>query len=91
MSFGLVVALVLAVALYQRNLAEERLRLSRARELETEARLEIGSPEDGLQRSTLLAIESLDSTWTLDGYIACVNAMRRLPRRPLLAPRTAGR
>jgi WD40 repeat protein len=84
-SFGLVVALVLAVlAFYQRNLAEERRRLARARELATEARLEVSSPEDGLQRSALLAIESLNSAWTLDGFIACLDAIKRLPRRPLV-------
>lgn len=84
-TFGLVIALVLAVlAFYQRNLAEERRRQARARELASEARLAIISPEDGLQRGTLLAIESLNSAWTLDGFIACVNAMSRLPRRPLL-------
>lgn len=84
-TFGLVIALVLAVlAFYQRNLAEERRRLARARELASEARLEISSREDGLQRSTLLAIESLNSAWTLDGFIACVDAIRRLPRRPLI-------
>lgn len=82
-TFGLVIALVLAVlAFYQRNLAEERRRLARARELATEARLEVSSPEDGLQRSTLLAVESLNSAWTLDGFIACVHAISRLPRRP---------
>ena len=84
-TFGLVVALVLAVlAFYQRNLAEERRRLARARELATEARVAISSPEDGLQRSTLLAVESLNSAWTLDGFIACVDAISRLPRRPLV-------
>jgi WD40 repeat protein len=84
-SFGLVIALVLAaLAFYQRNLAEERRRQARARELTSEARLAISSPAEGLQRSTLLAIESLNSAWTLDGFIACVDAIRRLPRRPLV-------
>jgi WD40 repeat protein len=84
-SAGLLIAITLAViAFQQRNLAEERRRLARARELASEARLAIISPEDGLQRSTLLAIESLNSAWTLDGFIACVDAIKRLPRRPLL-------
>ena len=80
-TFGLVIALVLAaLAFYQRNLAEERRRQARARELTSEARLAISSPAEGLQRSTLLAIESLNSAWTLDGFIACVDAISRLPR-----------
>ena len=56
-TFGLVIALLLAaLAFYQRNLAEERRRQARARELTSEARLAIGSPDDGLQLSTLLAL-----------------------------------
>ena len=80
-TFGLVIALVLAaLAFYQRNLAEERRRQARARELTSEARLAISSPAEGLQLSTLLALESLNSAWTLDGFIACVDAISRLPR-----------
>ena len=89
-TFGLVVAIALAaLAFYKRNLADERRRQARARELTSEARLAISSPADGLQRSTLLAIESLNSAWTLDGFIACVDAISRLPR--LVRVRTTGR
>ena len=80
-TFALVVAIALAaLAFYQRNLAEERRRQARARELTSEARLAISPPAEGLQRSTLLAIESLNSAWTLDGFIACADAISRLPR-----------
>src|SRR5215831_16601126 len=82
-SFALLVAVVLAVvAFYQRNIAEDRRRVAEARQLEAQARSALDSSGEGLQKSALLAVESLNKAWTVDGYIACTRAISLLPLRP---------
>ncbi|HVD94821.1 MAG TPA: TIR domain-containing protein [Candidatus Limnocylindria bacterium] len=86
-TFGLIVSIILAViAFYQRNIAEDRRRVAQARQLEAQARVALDSSGEGLQKSALLAVESLKSAWTADGYIACARALSILPRRPKLRP-----
>jgi hypothetical protein len=69
-TFGLIVSIILAViAFYQRNIAEDRRRVAQARQLEAQARVALDSSGEGLQKSALLAVESLKSAWTADGYI----------------------
>jgi WD40 repeat protein len=86
-TFGLVVALVLAVlAFYQRNIAEDRRRVAEARQLEAQAGVALDSSREGLQKSALLAVESLEKAWTIEGYIACTRAISLLPLRPNIRP-----
>jgi hypothetical protein len=55
---------------HQRRQAEEQTTLAISRELAAQASLARASPEDGLVRSTLLAIESLRRRPTLEGQTA---------------------
>ncbi|MBA3962752.1 MAG: TIR domain-containing protein [Chthoniobacterales bacterium] len=85
-SVAAVIALVLAgIAFYLRNVAEERRRVAQARQLEADARVVAAdSSGESLQKSALLAVESLQSAWTVDGYITCARALSILPLRPKL-------
>jgi WD40 repeat protein len=90
-SVALGVTLLLAVvAIYQRNekerqrqVAESRRRIAVSRQLAAQSNLERNETPVGLERSVLLAVESLKSAWTLEGSLALTAGLELLPLRPL--------
>jgi WD40 repeat protein len=69
----------------QRELAEEQRRQATARKLIAQAEAELEGEDEGLGRSSLLAIESLKAAWTPDAHELLVRQNALLPPRPLKA------
>lgn len=79
-SFALVLALVLAViAWYMREVAEDRRKVAVARQLAAESELTRDMTGTGLERSLLLAVESLNTSATFEGYMAWAGSMDLMP------------
>lgn len=84
-SMALVVAIVLGViAWVQRDLAEERRKVAEARQLAAESQLVRADDGNSVERKLLLAIESLKTAPTLEGFTAWSEPARLLPSRPLV-------
>lgn len=89
-SIALVVTVLLAIiAVYQRNqkeaqrqVAESRRRVAVGRQLAAQSNLERNETPTGLERSVLLAAESLKSAWTLEGSLALAAGLDQLAPRP---------
>lgn len=79
-------ALVLTVlarneAVRQRDLAEQRRLAMQARQLNVEAAAALALDGEGVQRSLLLSLESLASTWTVEAQAALLRHLDRLAPR----------
>lgn len=84
-SVALVVAVVLgAIAWFQREIAEERLKVAVARQLAAQSQLVRADDGTGLERKLLLAVESLKTAWTFEGFTAWAEPTRLLPAKPLV-------
>ncbi len=84
-SVALVVALVLAATAWiQREIAEERRKVAVARQLAAQSQLVHADDGTTLERKLLLAVESLQTAWTSEGFTVWADATRLLPTKPLV-------
>ncbi len=84
-SVALVVAIVLGtIAWFQREIAEERRKVAEARQLVAQSQLVRADDGTGLERKLLLAVESLKTAWTFEGFTAWAEPTRLLPTKPLV-------
>ena len=84
-SVALVVALVLAATAWiQREIAEERRKVAVAGQLAAQSQLVHADDGTTLERKLLLAVESLQTSWTSEGFTAWADAARLLPTKPLV-------
>jgi hypothetical protein len=75
--------LALAIwALISREEAKRQRDLALARRYETEARLAFDNSAEGLAKSTLLSVASLQSSFTLEGFSSLMNLLNLWPRIP---------
>ncbi|MFB3094422.1 MAG: toll/interleukin-1 receptor domain-containing protein, partial [Candidatus Acidiferrales bacterium] len=78
---GLVVALILTgIAGWQWWAAKQQHQVALARQLAAQSQFVLDNTGSGLVRSVLLAIESMEASPTLEGYLAWAGGMVLLPR-----------